>query len=155
VTTDKGYEFTTFRQVIYQIYFTDVTPTFPGVSVKVLSFGFDCIGIPKHFNIGSLPPDSRVGETIAAVLDDFFSRHTDVIVYVPMHTDGKAELRLRLFDFWWHRYRHRMNCQDVEKDKYIFSYSDDEFIATMLYRVEVRSEIQKIIFGLESFNEEK
>lgn len=48
-----------------------------------------------------------------------------------------------------------MNCQEIEKDRHMFIYPDDRFIATMIYRVEVRVEVQAVIFGLESFNDEK
>jgi hypothetical protein len=154
VATAKGYEFTTDSQVKYEVYFTDVTPSFPGVNVKVFSFGFDCLSTPAHLDPNNLPADSKIGETIVAILDDFFSNNVDIIVFVPMDTDNKAELRLRLFDFWWHRYKPLMNCQEIEKDRYTFTYPDDQFIATMIYRVEVRLEAQAVIFGLESFNNE-
>lgn len=154
VTTAKGYKFTTDSQVNYEVYFTDVTPSFTGVNVKVFSFGFDCLSIPTHLDPNHLPADSKIGETIVSILDDFFSNNADIIVYVPMDTDKKAELRLRLFDFWWYRYKPYMNCQAIEKDRYTFTYPGDQFIATMIYRVEVRGEAQAVIFGLESFNNE-
>lgn len=154
VTTAKGYEFTTDNQVCYEVYFTDVTPSFNGVNVHVFSFGFDCLSTPAHVDPDHLPADSKIGETIVTVLDDFFSTNTDIIVYVPMDTDKKAELRLRLFDFWWHRYKRHMKCQAIEKDRYTFTYPDDQLIATMIYRVEVRLEAQAVIVGLESFNDE-
>ncbi|WP_394334004.1 hypothetical protein [Chryseolinea serpens] len=81
-------------------------------------------------------------------MDVFFTNHTDIIVYVPMDTDKEAELRLRLFDFWWHRYKPHMNCQEIEEDRYTFTYPDDQFIATMIYCVEVRVEAQAVIFDL-------
>lgn len=88
-TTVKGYEFTTGNQVSYEVYFTDVTPSFTGVNVKVFSFGFDCLTIPLNIDPDNLPADSRIGETIVAILDDFFSNNTDIVVYVPMDTDKK------------------------------------------------------------------
>ncbi|MBT1695822.1 hypothetical protein KK083_02960 [Fulvivirgaceae bacterium PWU4] len=155
VTSAKGYKFLTSHQIGYEVYFTDITPTFPGVTVKVFSFGFDCLTIPAHIDPSNLPGDTRIGETIAAVLDDFFTSNTDIIVYVPMDTDRKAGLRLRLFDLWWHKYKPLISCQQLERDRYTFTYPDDQFVATMIYRSEVRSEAQAVIYGLESFNEGK
>jgi len=155
VVTAKGYGFTTTSQVSYEVYFSDVTHTFSGVNARVFSFGFDCTETPEHIDADNLPPDTRIGETIAAILDDFFSSNLDIIVYVPMDTDRKGELRLRLFDFWWARYKPSMNCQDIEKERYTFTYPDDAFIATMLYRVEIKLEAQAVISGLESLNDGK
>jgi hypothetical protein len=153
VTTDKGYEFTTSHQVTYEVYFTDVTPTFPSVNVKVFSFGFDCLSIPENIDRNNLPADNRIGKTIVSELDDFFTSNTDIIVYVPMDTDGKAGLRLRLFEFWWYRFKSQINCQQIEKDRYTVTYPDNEFIATMIYRTEIRSAVQRVIYSLESFND--
>lgn len=154
ITTDKGYRFITTHQIYYEAYFTDITQTFPLVSIRVLSFGFDCAHVPEDCTITSLPVDNRVGETIATILDQFFTHNRDVLIYVPMDTDQKAMQRSRLFDMWWQRFKPHLNCQVVERDRYIFTYPGDEFVATLLYRTEVKAEIQIILSGLDSHQDE-
>ena len=51
-----------------------------------------------HDQCKDFPADHRIGETIAALLDNFFTINFDIIVYVPMATDGKSDLSLRLFE---------------------------------------------------------
>ena len=155
VPTGKGYGFTTSYEVTYEVYFTDITPTFSGVNVKVYSFGFECVSAQQFSSTKNLPTDPRVGETIAFILNDFFIHNRDIIVYVPMDTDKRAKLRSRLFDIWWLRFRSRMNCGEIEKDQYTLKYPGDEFTATMIYRLECRSEAKAVIEILESFNNEQ
>jgi hypothetical protein len=152
--TDRGYEFTTIHQVRYEVYFTDISALFEDVHVNVFSFGFEVLHFAvSQFTIRHAPADDRVGETIVFVLNDFFASNPDIIVYVPMDADGKAMFRLRLFEKWWRRFERSLSCPPVEKDSYTFEYPNDSFVATIMYRTEIRAEAQALLHGMESFRD--
>jgi hypothetical protein len=138
---DNGYEFTTSNALTYSVYFIDVTETFNS-EVNVFSFGF---GIEGYH--GEIPQDGRVGQTIAKILDDFFLRYDDIILYVPSESDGKEKERLRLFDIWWTSYKPYFQCDNLEMDRVEFKYQGNkDFIVTVFYKVPQRESARKILY---------
>ena len=109
---NNGYEFSTDNDLTYSAYFIDITETFQS-TVRVYSFGF---GLVNHD--GEILYDERVGHTVTKILDDFFCTNDDIILYVPMESDGKEKERLRLFDIWWASYKKYFLCENLEKESY-------------------------------------
>jgi hypothetical protein len=139
---DNGYEFVTDNNLTYAVYFIDITETFQS-QVKVYSFGF---GLVNHE--GEIPYDERVGHTITKTLDDFFCVNDDIILYVPMESDGKEKERLRLFDIWWASYKKYFLCQNLDKDRIEFKYeSDKDFIVTIFFKEPQRHRAFEILYG--------
>ena len=144
IEAHSGYEFSTDHGIIYYVYFTNVGDTF-GEQDCVFSFGFE----PK--NIGSyhdLPKDGRVGDTIASIIESFFTQYENVIVYVPYDKDKKDKLRMRLFDIWFAKYQPLLNCPELCKDRVSLVYAEDACMdVTALYRIEQTGLAQRILFG--------
>jgi Family of unknown function (DUF6169) len=140
---ENGYEFTTDYLLTYSVYFIDVTETFQS-QVKVYSFGF---GLVDH--TGEIPPDERVGQTVTKILDNFFCLHEDIILYVPMESDGKEKKRLRLFDIWWAAYKKYFVCENLYKDRIEFKYeSNKDFIVTIFFKESQREQAFEIYMDL-------
>jgi len=141
-SVDNGYEFTTGNNLTYSVYFIDITDTFQS-QVKVYSFGFGLVNYS-----GEIPPDERVGHTVTKILDDFFFINDDIILYVPMESDGKEKERLRLFDIWWATYRKYFVCQNLKKDRIEFKYdSNKDFIVTIFFKESQRQPALEILYG--------
>ena len=45
--------------------------------------------------------DLRIRDTIANIIYDFWSDYDDVILFVCDSSDGRAQNRMRLFDYWY------------------------------------------------------
>jgi hypothetical protein len=144
IEVQSGYEFSTDHAVTYYVYFTNVSETF-GERDCVFSFGFE----PKNVDPGAdLPKDGRIGDTIARIIEVFFSRHNRVIVYVPYDKDKKDKLRMRLFDIWFAKYQPLLNCPELCKDRVSLVYTEDAYMdVTAIYRAEQAELAQKILFG--------
>lgn len=138
----NGYEFTTDNNLTYAVYFIDITETFQS-QVKVYSFGF---GLVNH--AGGIPPDERVGHIVTKILDDFFCSNDDIILYVPVESDGKGRERLRLFDIWWATYKKYFVCENLERDRIEFKYeSDKDFIVTIFFKEPQKQTALEILYG--------
>jgi hypothetical protein len=61
---ESGYEFSTDNQIIYYVYFTNVSETFNEKN-GIYSFGFE----PRNVINQPIPKDQRVGDTIAAIVE--------------------------------------------------------------------------------------
>jgi Family of unknown function (DUF6169) len=139
----SGYEFLTDNQLNYYVYFTAVSQTF-GEKNKVFSFGFE----PKDIkDYSSIPPDQRVGDTIAKIMESFFNTNENVIVYVPYDKDGKDKLRMRLFSIWFNRYQGKLNCPALSKDSVSLILNEKIYInVTAIFRIEQAQLAHRILF---------
>jgi len=137
-----GYEFISDHHLTYYVYFTDVSATF-GVVDCVFSFGFEL----KHVPPNTEPPhDHRVGDTIATIVESFFLQNENIIIYVPYDKDKKDKLRMRLFDFWFHRYRPWVTCP-LHQERLTFRLTADNLLTvTAIYKIEQQALVQQILF---------
>ena len=139
---NNGYEFRTDNHLTYSVYFIDITDTF-NLQVRVFSFGF---GLVNHS--GEIPSDERVGHTITKILDDFFCANDDIILYVPLESDGKEKERVRLFDIWWASYNKYLVCDNLVKDRIEFKYeTNKDFIVTVFFKEPQRQSALEILYG--------
>jgi len=49
--------------------------------------------------------DSRVSDTIVTFIQDLFTDKRTVLLYVCDQTDGRQQVRAKLFDIWFRQYR--------------------------------------------------
>jgi len=98
-----SYEFVTDQEVVYKIYFLDYAYLFNTVlppDIPVYALNVEAIsGKPN-----SVSTDERIGLTIAYLLDMFFQKIDNVLVYVCDGGDGREIGRKRKFDIWFARY---------------------------------------------------
>lgn len=53
------------------------------------------------------PRDSKVRETIVAIVEEFFQKNQAALLYICETGDGKQAMRGRLFSYWFETYRNR------------------------------------------------
>ena len=141
---ESGYEFSTDNQIIYYVYFTDVSETF-NERDGVYSFGFEPRNVTDQV---LMPKDQRVGDTIAKIIESFFIKNKNVIVYVPYDKDKKDKLRMRLFDIWFNKYQDKVACPKLNKDRISLILSDEIYLdVTAIFGIEQTELAQKILFG--------
>jgi hypothetical protein len=75
----------------------------PSIKEDVFEFVIDLVNKP----IGRLPlADPLIEPTIARIFQDFFARRGVVVVYICDSSDNRQAVRHRMFNRWFHRYRH-------------------------------------------------
>lgn len=58
------------------------------------------------------PRDSKVRNTILAIIEEFFDKNKAALLYICETGDGLQQMRSRLFQYWFSIYK--------EKDEYLF-----------------------------------
>ena len=86
-----NYRFVTENAFEYVAYFNRV----PVDSCIVNHFVF------AQSKVGVKKLDLRIRDTIANIIYDFWIDYDDVILFVRDSSDGRAQNRMRLFDYWY------------------------------------------------------
>ena len=71
---------------------------------------------------GQSPLDTKLKQTVFAIVEEFFEQNNEVMLYVTATGDGKQAFRNRLFVRWFNTYEHRdlyeiRTVEDVMDDK--------------------------------------
>ena len=56
---------------------------------------------------GKSPLDTKLKQTVFAIIEEFFEQNEEVMLYVTATGDGKQAFRHRLFIRWFNTYEHR------------------------------------------------
>ena len=56
---------------------------------------------------GQSPLDTKLKQTVFAIVEEFFEQNNEVMLYVTATGDGKQAFRNRLFVRWFNTYEHR------------------------------------------------
>ena len=56
---------------------------------------------------GQSPLDTKLKQTVFAIIEEFFEQNNDVMLYVTATGDGRQAFRNRLFVRWFNTYEHR------------------------------------------------
>lgn len=123
--SSNSYEFTTFSNTVYEVYFRDGSGYFPH-NHQIASFVF-MFGFHVKSN-DSLPlaskrkeQDIAIRETIAQIIIRFFENNPlGILMYVCSHFESKQIYRKTLFDKWFKQ----INNQNLELKK-VDDYVDD------------------------------
>lgn len=62
-----------------------------------------------NINNKKSPRDSKVRQTIIAIVEDFFMQNNEVMLYICETGDGKQSMRNRLFGYWINYYKANWN----------------------------------------------
>ena len=108
IDNDGNYRFITENVSEYIAYFNRV----PVDSCVVNHFVF------AQSKVGVKKLDLRIRDTIANIIYDFRGDYDDVILFVCDSSDGRAQHRMRLFDYW---YRTLNFDKDVVKIDFSFN----------------------------------
>lgn len=109
IDNDGNYRFITENVSEYIAYFNRV----PVDSCVVNHFVF------AQSKVGVKKLDLRIRDTIANIIYDFWGDYDDVILFVCDSSDGRAQHRMRLFDYWY-----RTINFDDDVVKINFSFND-------------------------------
>lgn len=99
---DGEYRFLTDKGIEYIAYFNRV----PIESCIVYNFVF------AKSTVGRFGMGSKIRNTIFSIISDFWEDYEEVILFVCDSSDGRSEIRMRLFDYW---YRLLKNDNNVTK----------------------------------------
>ncbi len=92
---DGGYDFITSIGIHYTIYFDDDQPM---GGCKTYQF------IIQKVEHQHSPHDPKVEQTILNIVDQFFSEHLNVLLYICDDSDGREAKRNRLFLSWFNKF---------------------------------------------------
>ena len=119
----KTYNFTTKNSILYRVAFV-VDETFSSISGEEISNIYQII-IEKA-NEGIEPFDRKVSKTVEHIIELFFLKVENSLIYVCDDADEKAKLRHKIFDRWYKKSEHRKSI--IKIDNIIQFSSENSFM---------------------------
>ena len=119
----KTYNFTTKNSILYRVAFV-VDQTFSSISGEEISNIYQII-IEKA-NEGIEPFDRKVSKTVEHIIELFFLKVENSLIYVCDDADEKARLRHKIFDRWYKKSEHRKSI--IKIDNIIQFSSENSFM---------------------------
>ena len=105
------YNFTTKNRILYRVAFI-VDETFSAISGEEIPNIFQIIVEKANDEIE--PYDSKVSKTIENIIERFFIRIENSLVYVCSDEDEKAKLRYDVFERWYKKSEFRENVIKID-----------------------------------------
>ena len=105
------YNFTTKNSILYRVAFI-VDETFSAISGEEIPNVFQII--VEKANDEVEPYDSKVSKTIENIIERFFIRIENSLVYVCSDEDEKAKLRYDVFERWYKKSEFRENVIKID-----------------------------------------
>lgn len=105
------YNFTTKNSILYRVAFI-VDETFSAISGEEIANIFQLI--VEKANEETEPFDAKVSKTIENIIDRFFQRIENSLVYVCSDEDEKAKLRYDVFDRWYKKSEFKENVVKID-----------------------------------------
>ena len=105
------YNFTTKNSILYRVAFI-VDETFSAISGEEIPNIFQIIVEKANDEIE--PYDSKVSKTIENIIERFFIRIENSLVYVCSDEDEKAKLRYDVFERWYKKSEFRENVIKID-----------------------------------------
>lgn len=98
---DLYYSFITKDGIIYHAYFLSVSALYPELP-NTYTFNIE----PEvSYKQARHPIDSRIAQTVVAILQSFFDNNVNSMLMVCDNIDGKEEKRKHLFSRWFDNYK--------------------------------------------------
>ncbi|QIY82670.1 hypothetical protein HER18_03495 [Chryseobacterium sp. NEB161] len=105
------YNFTTRNNILYRVAFI-VDETFSAISGEEIANIFQLIVEKANEEIE--PYDAKVSKTIENIIDRFFQRIENSLVYVCSDEDEKAKIRYDVFDRWYKKSEFKANVVKID-----------------------------------------
>ncbi|MBU3663321.1 MAG: hypothetical protein FGM41_09020 [Bacteroidetes bacterium] len=121
------YNFTTKNSVLYRVAFI-VDETFSSISTEKIPNIFQLV-IEKA-NIEIEPYDARVSKTIEDIIERFFQKIENSLIYVCSDDNEKAIQRHKIFDRWYRKSEHKSHVMKIDN---IITIKIDENNVQKLY----------------------
>lgn len=144
---EYSYEFVTDAGIRYKIYFLDYSYMFAEyahITCPVYSFNIDAI----EGNPDNTPGDDRVGATVSAIMNLFFSRIDNVAVYVCDSMDERQYARKKKFDLWFYSYN---DGSLIKEDGLAIIEGSEIYNAILLHKQ--NKQLTEIILAYKELNE--
>ncbi len=122
------YNFTTRNNILYRIAFI-VDETFSSISGETYSNIYQII-IEKADDSLVEPFDQKVSKTIEDIIENFFRKVENALIYVCDDDDKKAKLRFQIFDRWYNNSKYKQSIVKIDK---ILQLNVSESIVTKIY----------------------
>ena len=123
----KTYNFTTKNSILYRVAFV-VDETFSSISGEEISNIYQII-IEKA-NEGIEPFDRKVSKTVEHIIELFFLKVENSLIYVCDDADEKAKLRHKIFDRWYKKSEHRKSIIKIDN---IIQFSSENSVMNKIY----------------------
>jgi hypothetical protein len=107
----KTYNFTTKNDILYRVAFV-VDETFSTISGEEISNVFQII--VEKANEGIEPFDQKVSKTIEDIIEHFFRKIENSLIYVCSDDDEKAKLRHEIFNRWYKKSKYRESIIKID-----------------------------------------
>ena len=121
------YNFTTRNSILYRVAFI-VDETFSSISAKEIPNIFQIV--VEKANDGVEQYDAKVSKTVENIVERFFQRVENSLVYICSDDDAKAKQRHEIFDRWYKKSEYR---EVVVKIDNILSIKIDDINIQKLY----------------------
>lgn len=121
------YNFTTKNAILYRVAFI-VDETFSAISGEDISNIFQLI-IEKATDEAE-PFDSKVSKTIENIIEKFFQKVENSLVYICSDEDERAKLRYDIFNRWYQNSAYRENVVKIDN---VLNINITEFEIHQLY----------------------
>ncbi len=107
----KTYNFTTKNYILYRVAFV-VDETFSEISGETISNVYQII--VEKANESIEPFDPIVSKTIEDIIEKFFRKIENSLIYVCSDDDEKAKLRHKIFDRWYKKSKYRESIVKID-----------------------------------------
>lgn len=123
----RTYNFTTNNNVLYRVAFIR-DETFSTISGKDFSNIFQII-VEKANDVVE-PFDPKVSKTIENIIEKFFEKIENALVYVCDDYDKKAILRFEIFNRWYKNSKLKRSVMKIDK---IIQFQDEGLLVDKIY----------------------
>ncbi len=117
----KTYNFATKNDILYRVAFI-VDETFSSISGEKIPNVYQII--VEKANDGIEPFDQKVSKTIEDIIENFFRKIENSLIYVCSDDDEKAKLRHEIFDRWYKNSKYRESIMKI--DNVVRIYAKDQ-----------------------------
>jgi hypothetical protein len=144
-SSHNSYHFSTDKNVLYSIDFTDGSYYFNGLPDYLSIFEFSINVLSLGDNIAP-PHDKRVETTIVKILSAFLSSKENCIIYMCQNSDNRHSARKRKFDSWFQQNTNTL----FEKHDLTIKYEEVDYFMTLIINNNNsnKSEIIELFFDL-------
>lgn len=126
-TLTNTYNFITKNGILYRVAFV-VDETFSTISGKAISNVYQIV-IDKATD-ETEPFDKYVSKTVENIIECFFMKIENALIYVCSDDDEKASLRYKVFDRWYQNSQHKENIVKIDN---VLSIKIDHSETQLLY----------------------
>ena len=137
----KTYNFTTKNNILYRVAFV-VDETFSTISGENITNVYQII--VEKANEGIEPFDQKVSKTIEDVIEQFFRKIENSLIYNCSDDDEKAKLRHEIFDRWYKKSKYRKSIMKIDNIIQLKGFYTNKIYTSFMFHKD-NSDFEKLI----------